>query len=80
MRCKHSPLIGVEGGDSWGMSGTGETPQWSVSDRGGSPPAPRKASAWNANQQIFLVGLIKNKKTTFPEIKLSQKWFFVVWV
>jgi len=44
-------LIGEEGGDSCGISGTGETPQWSDSDRGGSPPAPRKASVWSVNQQ-----------------------------
>ena len=44
-------LIGAEGGDSCGISGTGETPQWSDSDRGGTQPAPRKASAWSVNQQ-----------------------------
>jgi len=38
----------VEGGDSSGFSGTGR-PRRSRSDRGGSPPAPRKASAWNGN-------------------------------
>ncbi len=30
----------------------GETPQWSASDRAGSPPAPWNASAWNANQRF----------------------------
>jgi hypothetical protein len=45
-------LIEVEGGDSSGISGTGETPQWSVSDRGGSPPAPWNASARNGNQRF----------------------------
>lgn len=38
-------MIVVKGGDSGGISGTGEAPQWSASDRGDSLPAPRKASA-----------------------------------
>ncbi|KZR56889.1 hypothetical protein A3781_06435 [Bacillus badius] len=35
-------LIRMEGADSCGISGTGETPQ-ALWRRGGSPPAPRKA-------------------------------------
>ncbi|MFJ5747873.1 hypothetical protein ACIP97_04620 [Peribacillus frigoritolerans] len=41
-------LIGAEVRDSCGSSGTGETPQ--RLRRGGSPPAPRKASIWRGNQ------------------------------
>ncbi|WP_134402132.1 hypothetical protein [Peribacillus frigoritolerans] len=37
-------LIGAEVRDSCGSSGTGETPR--RLRRGGSPPAPRKASIW----------------------------------
>ncbi|WP_201765858.1 hypothetical protein [Bacillus sp. 1NLA3E] len=40
--------------DSCGSSGTGETPQ-ALKRRGGSPPAPRKASAWNGNQHSILI-------------------------
>ncbi|WP_226655466.1 hypothetical protein [Pseudalkalibacillus hwajinpoensis] len=39
--------------DSCGISGTGETPQ-ECKRRGGSPPAPRKASTWSANQPPLL--------------------------
>ena len=39
--------------DSCGSGGTGETPQ-ALKHRGGSPPAPRKASAWNGNQHSSL--------------------------
>jgi len=48
MRLMHL-LIGVEGGVSCGISGTVETPQERFLRRGDSTPAPRKASAWNAN-------------------------------
>ncbi|AZV62279.1 hypothetical protein DOZ91_18110 [Peribacillus frigoritolerans] len=41
-------VIGAEMRDSCGSSGTGETPQ--RLRRGGSPPAPRKASTWRGNQ------------------------------
>jgi len=47
------PLIGVQSGDSCGISGTGETPQeHGFSDEETPPPAPRKASARNGNQQF----------------------------
>lgn len=45
-------LIGVEG-DPCGISVTDETSQKSVSDRGDSPHAPRKASAQNGNQRCL---------------------------
>ncbi|WP_090741470.1 hypothetical protein [Bacillus persicus] len=40
--------------DSCGSSGTGETPQ-ERKRRGGSPHAPRKASAWSANQPLLVI-------------------------
>ncbi|WP_090748755.1 hypothetical protein [Bacillus persicus] len=52
--------------DSCGSSGTGETPQ-ERKRRGGSAPAPRKASAWSGNQPLIVP---KNKvnKTLFHKI------------
>lgn len=50
--------MGVEAGDSLGRSMTGETPQGSGADRGGSPHAPRKASGWNANQRFHDFAII----------------------
>nr|WP_090741335.1 hypothetical protein [Mesobacillus persicus] len=46
--------------DSCGGSGTGETPQ-ERKRRGGSPPAPRKASAWSGNQHPRLTKLNTKK-------------------
>ncbi|QBQ05037.1 hypothetical protein E2C16_04835 [Sporosarcina pasteurii] len=54
-------MIGAEGGDSCGISVTGETPQWSDSDRGGSPHAPRKASAYSGNH-FQVLHLLKQTK------------------
>jgi hypothetical protein len=46
--------------DSWGSSGTGETPKC-VKHQGGSPHAPRKASICNGYQPLSMqLELAKN--------------------
>ncbi len=61
-------MIGVEAGDSLGISVTGETPQESEADRGGSPHAPRKASCWNANQRVLMLFQIPRISESFTTL------------
>jgi hypothetical protein len=47
---RHMKLI-VKGGDSWGISVTGETPQVARATEEAHRTPPRKASAFNGNQR-----------------------------
>ena len=67
---KESLLIGVQSGDSGGISVTGETPQErGFSRRGGSPHAPRKASARNGNQHGLAFTV---KKRLYDKVKFKR--------
>jgi hypothetical protein len=46
--------------DSWGSSGTGETPKC-AKHQGGSPHAPRKASICNGYQPLSITTRISEK-------------------
>ena len=48
-------LIGVEGGDSGGMSETDEISQRRFSDGDSSSLTPRKASAWNGDHSGIML-------------------------
>ncbi|MDQ0481379.1 hypothetical protein QO000_000332 [Alkalihalobacillus hemicentroti] len=52
--------------DSCGTSGTGETPQ-ERKRRGGSPPAPRKASILERKLTTYLKATMSAKRVVYKE-------------
>ncbi|AGK55501.1 hypothetical protein B1NLA3E_18785 [Bacillus sp. 1NLA3E] len=61
--------------DSCGSSGTGETPQ--AERRGGSPPAPRKASTWSGNQPLLKSKQQQSLRKQTKKDKTMSKQSFV---
>ncbi|XJZ27398.1 hypothetical protein ACF5W4_00435 [Bacillota bacterium Lsc_1132] len=56
-------LIGAEGTDSCGKSGSRETPQERSDEE--APDRPRKASAWSGNQQTPFISQTKKDRAVF---------------
>ncbi|MCA0992290.1 hypothetical protein LCL91_13445 [Alkalihalobacillus hwajinpoensis] len=64
--------------DSCGTSGTGETPQ-ERKRRGGSPPAPRKASILERKLTTYLKATISKKGAVklFLEFNIFRKFCYI---